>query len=100
MGRAAGSPHQRTATSTSRGHRFRQSRATQVQHRLQLPLRPPLQIPPQNRRFSFARAKIQLYQALDGQISLYYGDTRLEHTVLRDLFSRAHGKSEIELTEP
>jgi len=38
------------------------------------------QIPPQNRRFSFAGAKIQLYQALDGRGSLYYGDTRLEHT--------------------
>lgn len=39
-----------------------------------------LQIPPQNRRFSFAGARIQLYQARDGRISLYYGDTRLEHT--------------------
>jgi transposase len=38
------------------------------------------QIPPQNRRFSFAGAKIQLYQSLDGRVSLYYGDTRLEHT--------------------
>jgi len=38
------------------------------------------QIPPQNRRFSFAGAKIQLYQSLDGGVSLYYGDTRLEHT--------------------
>ena len=38
-----------------------------------------LQIPPQNRRFSFAGAKVQLYQALDGRIALYYGDTRLEH---------------------
>jgi transposase len=37
------------------------------------------QIPPQNRRFSFAGAKVQLYQALDGKISLYYGDTRLDH---------------------
>jgi transposase len=39
-----------------------------------------LQIPQQARRFSFAGAKIQLYQALDGQVSLYYGDTRLQHT--------------------
>lgn len=39
-----------------------------------------LQIPPQNRRFSFAGAKIQIYQTLDGRVSLYYGDTRLEHT--------------------
>ena len=38
------------------------------------------QIPPQNRRFNFAGAKVQLYQALDGKVSLYYGDTRLEHT--------------------
>jgi transposase len=38
------------------------------------------QIPPQNRRFSFAGAKVQLYQALDGRVSLYYGSTRLEHT--------------------
>jgi len=36
------------------------------------------QIPPQNRRFTFAGAKIQLYQALDGRVSLYYGETRLE----------------------
>ncbi len=40
------------------------------------------QIPPQNRRFSFAGAKIQLYQALDGRVSLYYGDTRLQHTTI------------------
>lgn len=39
-----------------------------------------LQIPPQHRRFSFAGAKIQLYQALDGRVSLYYGDARLQHT--------------------
>ena len=38
------------------------------------------QIPPQNRRFNFAGATVQLYQALDGKVSLYYGDTRLEHT--------------------
>ena len=38
------------------------------------------QIPPQNRRFSFAGAKVQLYEALDGKVSLFYGDTRLEHT--------------------
>ena len=39
------------------------------------------QIPPQNRRFSFAGAKVQLYQALDGKVALYYGDIRLEHTI-------------------
>jgi hypothetical protein len=38
------------------------------------------QIPPQHRRFSFAGAKVQLYQGLDGRVSLYYGETRLEHT--------------------
>jgi transposase len=40
------------------------------------------QIPPQPRRFSFAGAKVQLYQALDGRVSLYYGDTRLDHNPL------------------
>ena len=39
------------------------------------------QIPQQARRFSFAGAKVQLYQALDGRVSLYYGDTRLQHTL-------------------
>ncbi len=38
------------------------------------------QIPPQSRRFSFAGARIQLYQSLDGRVMLYYGDNRLEHT--------------------
>lgn len=41
-----------------------------------------LQIPPQNHRFSFAGAKVQLYQALDGRVSLYYGDTRLKHIAM------------------
>jgi len=40
------------------------------------------QIPPQHRRCSFAGARVHLYQALDGRVSLYYGDTRLEHTSL------------------
>jgi len=39
------------------------------------------QIPQQARRFSFAGAKVHLYQALDGRVSLYYGDTRLQHTL-------------------
>jgi transposase len=39
------------------------------------------QIPQQARRFSFAGAKVLLYQALDGRVSLYYGDTRLQHTL-------------------
>jgi transposase len=37
------------------------------------------QIPQQARRFSFAGAKVQIYQALNGRLSFYYGDTRLEH---------------------
>jgi transposase len=41
-----------------------------------------LQIPQQARRFSFAGAKVQIYQALDGRVALYYGDTRLEHAAL------------------
>ena len=40
------------------------------------------QIPPQNRRFSFAGATVQLYQALDGRIALYYGDARLEYRTI------------------
>src|SRR5579863_657772 len=40
------------------------------------------QIPPQNRRFSFAGATVQLYQALDGRIALYYGDAHLEYRTI------------------
>jgi transposase len=39
------------------------------------------QLTPQPRRFSFAGAKIQIYQTLDGRVSLYYGNTRLDHTI-------------------
>jgi transposase len=39
------------------------------------------QIPQQGQRFSFAGAKVHVYQALDGRVSLYYGDTRLQHTL-------------------
>lgn len=39
------------------------------------------QIPQQGQRFSFAGAKVHLYQALDGRVSLYYGDTRLQHSL-------------------
>src|SRR6202158_723830 len=39
------------------------------------------QIPQQGQRFSFAGAKVQIYQALDGRVSLYYGETRLQHTL-------------------
>ena len=41
-----------------------------------------LQIHPQPRRYSFAGAKVQIYQALNGRVSLYYRDTRLEHSYL------------------
>jgi transposase len=40
------------------------------------------QIPQQARRFRFAGAKVQIYQALDGRVSLYYGQTRLQHSAL------------------
>jgi hypothetical protein len=40
------------------------------------------QIPQQARRFSFAGAKVQIFQALNGRLSFYYGDTRLEHAVI------------------
>ena len=40
------------------------------------------QIPQQARRFSFAGAKVQIYQALNGRLSFYYGDTRLEHAAI------------------
>jgi len=35
------------------------------------------QILPQPRRFSFAGAKVQLYESLEGKVSIYYADTRL-----------------------
>src|SRR5579863_9657758 len=41
-----------------------------------------LQIHPQPRRFSFAGAKVQICQALNGRVSLYYRDTRLQHSNL------------------
>lgn len=41
------------------------------------------QIPPQSKRFSFAGARIQLCQSLDGRVSVYYRDTRLQHTAAR-----------------
>ena len=40
------------------------------------------QIPQQARRFSFAGARVRIYQALDGRVSLYYGGTSLEHSSL------------------
>ncbi len=41
------------------------------------------QIPQQARRFSFAGAKVQIYQALDGRVSFYYGETRLEYAAIQ-----------------
>src|SRR5271169_4906560 len=38
------------------------------------------QIPPQPQRFSFAGAKVQLCESLEGKVSIYYGDTKLHHS--------------------
>lgn len=38
------------------------------------------QIPPQPQRFSFARAKVQLHESLEGKVAIYYGDNKLHHT--------------------
>jgi hypothetical protein len=35
------------------------------------------QISPQPQRFSFAGAKVQLYESLEGKVSIYYGNTKL-----------------------
>lgn len=35
------------------------------------------QIPPQPQRFSFAGAKVQLHESLEGKVSIYYADNRL-----------------------
>src|SRR5712664_4880080 len=40
------------------------------------------QIPQQARRFSFAGAKVHIYQALGGRGSLYYRQTRLQHSAI------------------
>jgi transposase len=37
------------------------------------------QIPPQPKRFSFAGAKVQIYQSLEGKVSIYYAETKLHH---------------------
>lgn len=41
-----------------------------------------LQIHPQPRRFSFAGARVQICHAPDGRVSLFYRDTRLQHSNL------------------
>jgi transposase len=38
------------------------------------------QIPQHPQRFSYAGAKVQIYQALNGHLTFYYGDTRLQHS--------------------
>ena len=38
------------------------------------------QIPPQPQRFSFAGAKVQLMESLEGTVAIYYGDNKLHHT--------------------
>src|SRR3984893_1755860 len=38
------------------------------------------QTPPQPQRFSFAGAKVQLYESLEGKVSIYYADTKLRLT--------------------
>ena len=38
------------------------------------------QIPPQPHRFSFAGAKVQLVESLEGKVAIYYGDNKLHHT--------------------
>jgi hypothetical protein len=38
------------------------------------------QIPPQPQRFSFAGAKVQLYESLDGKVAIYYGENKLHYT--------------------
>lgn len=37
------------------------------------------QIPPQPQRFSFAGARVQIYESLEGKVSIYYGNTKLHH---------------------
>jgi len=38
------------------------------------------QIPPQPQRFSFAGAKVQLYESLEGKVAIYYGENKLNYT--------------------
>jgi transposase len=38
------------------------------------------QIPPQPRRFSFAGAKVQIVESLEGKVAIYYGENKLHHT--------------------
>lgn len=38
------------------------------------------QIPTQPQRFSFAGAKVQIVESLEGRVAIYYGDTKLLHS--------------------
>ncbi len=38
------------------------------------------QIPPQPQRFTFAGARVHLYESLEGRVAIYYGETKLHHT--------------------
>jgi transposase len=38
------------------------------------------QIPPHPHRFSFAGARVQLYESLEGKVAIYYGNNKLQHT--------------------
>lgn len=38
------------------------------------------QIPPQPQRFSFAGARVQIRESLEGKIAIYYGTTKLHHS--------------------
>jgi len=38
------------------------------------------QIPPHPQRFSFAGAKVQICESLEGKIAIYYGENKLHHT--------------------
>jgi transposase len=38
------------------------------------------QIPPHPQRFSFAGAKVQICESLEGKVAIYYGENKLHHT--------------------
>jgi len=42
----------------------------------------PLSDPPTGTPLQLRRSKVQIYQGLDGRVSLYYGQTRLQHSAL------------------
>jgi len=39
------------------------------------------QRPPQPKRLSFAGAKVQLYESSECKVAIYYGDTKLLHSI-------------------